>query len=62
MEGGRFGTGFRERKKERDGGDKEWKGVPCGGEAVSTQAGLGGEGWRERARVAGNRGKLQMAC
>lgn len=29
---------------------------------MSTQAGLGGEEVEREARVAGNRGKLQMAC
>lgn len=57
-----LGQALEKGKRREMGETKKWKRVPCGGEAVSTQAGLGGEGWRERARVAGNREKLQTAC
>lgn len=57
-----LGQALEKGKRREMGETKRWKGGLCGGEAVSTQALLGGEGWRERGRVAGNREKLQMAC
>lgn len=57
-----MGQALEKGKRRETRETKRWNGGLCGGETVSTQAGLRGEGWRERDRVAGNREKLQMAC
>ena len=42
-----LGQALEKGKRREMGETRRWKGGLCGGEAVSTQAGLGGEGWRE---------------
>ena len=57
-----LGQALEKGKRRETRETKRWNGGLCGGETVSTQAALRGEGWRERDRVAGNKEKLHMAC